>query len=93
MEHLNKERIQKFKKTGDLQYIYQNEIDKTWFKRDIAYEDFKDLTWKTASDKILRDNLFHIAKNPKYLFQLSMNFLINKLLVEQLKMKIALTKS
>ena len=44
VEHLNKDRIQKFKKTGDLQYIYQNEIDKTLFKRDIAYEDFKDLT-------------------------------------------------
>ena len=29
VEHLNKERIQKFKETGDLQYIYQNEIDKT----------------------------------------------------------------
>ena len=53
VEHLNKERIQKFKETGDLQYIYQNEIDKIWFKRDMAYEDFKDLTWKTTKTWII----------------------------------------
>ena len=28
--------------------------------------DFKDLARKTASDKVLRDKAFHIAKNPKY---------------------------
>ena len=27
----NEERIQKFKQTGDLQYIYQNELDKVFF--------------------------------------------------------------
>ena len=27
----NKERIQKFKETGDLRYIYQNELDKVCF--------------------------------------------------------------
>ena len=27
---------------------------------------FKDLTRRTASDKILRDKVFNIAKNPKY---------------------------
>ena len=27
----NKERMQKFKETGDLQYIYQNELDKACF--------------------------------------------------------------
>ena len=32
----------------------------------MAYEDFKDLTRRTASDKILRDKAFSIAKNPKY---------------------------
>ena len=31
-----------------------------------AYGDFKDLTRRTASDKILRDNLFNIDINPKY---------------------------
>ena len=32
----------------------------------MAYGDFKDLTRKTASDKVLRDKTFNIAKNPKY---------------------------
>ena len=32
----------------------------------MAYVDFKDLTRRTASDKILRDKAFNIAKNPKY---------------------------
>ena len=39
----NKERIQKFKETGDPQYIYQNELDKGCFQHDMAYGDFKDL--------------------------------------------------
>ena len=30
----------------------------------MAYEDFKDLTRRTVSDKILRDKAFNIAKNP-----------------------------
>ena len=61
----NKERIQKFKETGDTRYIYRNELDKTYFQHDMAYEDFKDLARRTASDNVLRDKAFNIAKNPK----------------------------
>ena len=32
----------------------------------MTYGDFKDLKRKTASDKVLRDKAFNIAKNPKY---------------------------
>ena len=32
----------------------------------MAYGDFKDLTRRTASDRILFDKAFNIAKNPKY---------------------------
>ena len=32
----------------------------------MAYGDFKDWARRTASDKILRDKAFNIAKNPKY---------------------------
>ena len=32
----------------------------------MAYGDFKDLTRRTASDKILCDKTFNIAKNPKH---------------------------
>ena len=61
-----KERIQKFKETGDTSYIYKNELDKAFFQHDMACGDFKDLKRRTASDKILRDKAFNIAKNPKY---------------------------
>ena len=47
----NKERIQKFKETGDTSYIYKNELDKACFQHDMAYGDFKDLARKTASDR------------------------------------------
>ena len=60
----NKERIQKFKETGDTNYIYKNELDKAWL--DMDYRDFKGLARRTASDKVLRDKAFSIAKNPKY---------------------------
>ena len=62
----NKERIQKFKETGDTSYIYKNELDKACFQHHMACGDFKDLKRRTASDKILRDKTFNIAKNPKY---------------------------
>ena len=62
----NKERIQKFKQTGDSRYIYKNEIDKACFQHDMAYGDFKDLAKRTAADKVLRDKAFNIPKDPKY---------------------------
>ena len=37
----NKERIQKFKETGDTSYIYKNELDKACFQHDMAYGDLK----------------------------------------------------
>ena len=62
----NKERIQKFKETGYSRYIYQSKLDKACFQHEVAYGDFKDLTRRTASDKILHDQAFNIAKDPKY---------------------------
>ena len=35
----NEERIQKFKDTGDTNYIYKNELDKACFQHDVAYVD------------------------------------------------------
>ena len=61
----NKERIQKFKETGDSRYIHQNELDKACFD-DMTYRDFENLTKRTASDKILHDEGFNNAINPKY---------------------------
>ena len=62
----NKERIQKFKETGDTSYIYKNELDKACLQHDTGYGGFKDVARRTASDKVLRDKAFNFAKNPKY---------------------------
>ena len=79
----NKERIQKFKETGGPQYIYQNEKDKICFQNDMAYGDFKDLT-RTASDVILQNKAFNIAKNPKYRgYQRELDSMVYKLLYKR----------
>ena len=62
----NKERIQKFKETGDSRYIYQNELYKACFQHDMAYGDFKDLNGSTFADKVLPDKTLNIAEDPKY---------------------------
>ena len=62
----NKEIIHKFKETGDTSYIYKNELDKACFQHGMAYGHFKDLNRRTFSGKVLRDEAFNIAENPKY---------------------------
>ena len=62
----HKERIKKFKQTGDTRYIYRNELDKSCFQHDSAYADHKDLINRTKSDKVLRDKAYDIASTPKY---------------------------
>ena len=62
----HKERIKKFKQTGDTRYIYRNELDKACFQLDSAYADHKDLINGTKSDKVLRDKACDIASNPEY---------------------------
>ena len=60
------ERIQKFRKTGNLEHLYRNEVDKTCFTHDAAYSDSKDLAERTISDKILKDRPYEIAGNRGY---------------------------
>ena len=55
-----KERIKKFKQTGNTRYIYRNELDKACFA------DNKDLINRTKSDRVLRDKAYNIASNPEY---------------------------
>ena len=42
-----RERIQKFKETGNLKHLCRNELDKTCFAHDAAYSDSIDLTKRT----------------------------------------------
>ena len=62
----HKQRIQKFKETGDTNYIHKNELDKACFAHDAAYSDSNDLTKLTVADKILKNRAFNIAKDQKY---------------------------
>ena len=55
----SEETILKFKERRD-------QLDKACFQHDMAYGDFKDLTRRIASDKILHDKTFNIAKYLKY---------------------------
>ena len=61
-----KERIKKFKQTGDTRYIYRNELDKACFQHDSAYADHNDLINRTEADKVLKDKAYDIASNPEY---------------------------
>ena len=62
----NEERIEKFMKSGNTDFIYKNELDKACFQNDMAYGKSKDLVKRTQSDKVLRDKALKIASNPKY---------------------------
>ena len=62
----NKEKIEKFMKTGNTDFIYKNRLDKACFQHDMAYGKSKDLVKRTQSDKLLKDKAFEIANNPKY---------------------------
>ena len=79
----NKKRIQKFKETGDINYIYKNELDKACFQHDMAFGDFKDLAIRTASDKVLRDKAFNIGRSPKNDgYQWRLAFMVCKFLIK-----------
>ena len=62
----NKERIEKFMRTGNTDFIYKNELDKACSQPGMAYGESKDLVKRTQSDKVLRDKAFKIASDPKY---------------------------
>ena len=62
----NKERIEKFMKTGNTDFIYRNELDKACIQHDMANGKAKDLVRRSQSDKVLKDKAFKIASDPKY---------------------------
>ena len=62
---MNKEQINLFKETGDSGYIYQNELDKTYFQHDMSYGNFRDSNRRIAVDKVSCYKAFNIAKDLK----------------------------
>ena len=61
----NKERIEKFMQTGNTNFIYKNELDKTCFQHNMPYGKTKDLVKITQSGQVLKDKEFKIASDPK----------------------------
>ena len=49
-----------------MKYIYQNKLNKPCSQHDVVYGANKYLPRKTASDKVLFNNKFTIARNPYY---------------------------
>ena len=60
------ERVQRFRETDNLKYLYRNELDKACFVHHAAYSDSKDVAKRTISDKILKDKTYEIARNYNY---------------------------
>ena len=83
----NKERIPKFKDSGDSRYIYQNELDKACIQYDMVYGDLKNLPRRTVSDNPLRKKHLIMLKIQKVmnikevLLHCFINFLIKNLLL------------
>ena len=59
----HRERIQKFRETGNLKHQYRKELDKACFTLDAAYSDSKDLAERTASDKTLKETADEFDRN------------------------------
>ena len=50
--------------TGNTDYIFKNDLDKTGFQHDMAYCKFKGLNKRTQSDEVLRHQAFEVASYP-----------------------------
>ena len=62
----HRERIQKFRETGNSEQLYRNQLGKAYFPHDVAYSDSKDLAKRTILDKILKDGGYVIIRNHKF---------------------------
>ena len=60
------QRIQNFKETVDLKYIYKKELDKTRFAHESEYDNDKHLIKNTVSYKFSKDRAYEVAINSKY---------------------------
>ena len=52
--------------TGNINFLYKNELHKSCFQHDMVYGKSKDLTKRTQSDKVLRDKAFKITSILRY---------------------------
>ena len=62
----HKERIKEFKRTGHINLLYRNALDKACFKHDAAYAQYKDVENRLIADDKLKNSAYDIASNPEY---------------------------
>ena len=62
----HKERIKEFKRTGNINLLYRNALDKACFKHDAAYAKYKDVENRLIADDKLKNSAYDIACNPEY---------------------------
>ena len=73
----HRERIKKFRETGNLKHLYRNKLGKIYFAHDAAYFKSKDLAERTISDTIFKDRAYEGPRNHGY-WVWSISFLIRK---------------
>ena len=62
----HKERIKEFKRTGNINLLYRNALDKACFKQDTAYAKYKDVEKRLIADDKLKNSAYDIVTNPEY---------------------------
>ena len=62
----HKERIKEFKRTGNINLLYRNALDKACFKHGAAYAKYKDVENRLIADDKLKNSAYDIAINPEY---------------------------
>ena len=55
----HQKKFEKFRETGNLKYLYKNELDKACFAHDKAHSD---LAMRSISDKILKDRAMKLLE-------------------------------
>ena len=60
------ERIKEFKRTGNINLLYRNALDKACFKHDAVYAKYKDVENRLIADDKLKNNAYDIASNPEF---------------------------
>ena len=62
----HKQRIKEFKRTGNINLLYRNALDKACFKHDAAYAKYKDAENRLIADDKLKSSAYDITSNPEY---------------------------
>ena len=62
----HRERIKKFRETGNLKHLYINKLDKVCFAHDAVYSESNNLYKRIILDKILKNRAYEITRNCGY---------------------------